>query len=80
MKYAIFTPPDKIKCNYSKEYINRSPSQIPIWEGMFQKSFTLHYENHISSELYWKKHSLLESFLTKCNLVRSVIVIINKDS
>jgi hypothetical protein len=30
-----------------QEYINRSPSQIPIWEGLFQKSFTLHYENHI---------------------------------
>jgi hypothetical protein len=34
------------------KYINRPPSQIPIWEGMFQKSYTLHYENHISSKLY----------------------------
>jgi hypothetical protein len=34
------------------KYIKRSPSQIPIWEGMFQKSFTLHYKNHIFSKLY----------------------------
>jgi hypothetical protein len=31
------------KVTTQPKYLNRSPSQIPIWEGMFQKSFTLHY-------------------------------------